>query len=424
MARNLNAELASIAMQVSFQGGRPQPTLIVGVPGTGKTQFIEGLSNELEKMLRQRGKLREDESFETLTFTIPQTSPDGLEGMGCPNKDMNELNYLPRAALRRVNAAKFGLVFGDELSSGSDETGASFMAFAQDGRAGDLTVHNRVCRIFAMNPAECAAAGRELTPPEANRFLFIKDWTIPVDDFIDYLRGGPGMLSHVRVLPDGWEADYGSRTKSMLASFLDTHRHMINELDVSNSLFTTATKAKSIDPSDARGAWTSQRSLINGFRMLAACMSLGESMDSQLCRLALEGCVGKNFSDEFFSWVESVDLPDPEVFLKDPAGTANLLPERSDRRKLVLEQIATAAIRKSFSDLTDQNETNDRVAARWEAAWNVIGPAFEKRRDDAYGACVILQKNTPQNFLGKQITNVYVKMFFDILKLSKANTEV
>lgn len=420
MARNYNAELVSIAAQMAWHGGRAQPVILVGVPGVGKTEFIDGLAAALESSLRAQELLEPEDRFQYATYTIPQLGPDSLEGMGVPDKDMTVLNYLPRRALREVNEAKFGLVFGDELSSGSPETGASFMAFSQDGRAGDLKVHNRIARIFAMNPARCAAAGRELSPPEANRFLFIQNWHIPKEDFIDWLRGGPGMVAHVRTLPKNWEAEYGSKTRNLLASFIDIHPHLMNELDDVNYPNQGNTGSSgTIGIKDASGPWASQRSLTNGFRIMAACMSLGEDINGRLCQLALEGCVGTQVASAFFSWVSDIDLPDPEVLLAaGPETAAKLLPGRSDRRKLALEQLAGAAIKKNgFSGIApDDKDANLAMAQkRWEDGWNIIGPVLRERRDDAYSAGRIMNTNMPP-MPKDYYTNDFARMMFDIMR--------
>ena len=420
MARNYNAELASIACQLAWDGGRAQPTLLVGVPGVGKTQFIDGLAAEMENILRSRELLAENESFEYVTYTIPQLGPDSLEGMGVPNDAKTVLNYLPREGLKVVNDAKYGLVFGDELSSGSAETGASFMAFAQDGRAGDLKVHDRIARFFAMNPATCAAAGRDLSPPESNRFLFLENWHVPVEDFVDWLRGGRGMLGHIRVLPQGWEAEYGPRTRNLLASFIETHAHLMNQLDDVNYVSQAQTDSSgSINVRDANGPWASQRSLTNGFRLIAACMSLGEEINSRLCQLALQGTVGEAVASEFFTWVVNSEIPDPEVLLKlDPKDAIDLLPKRSDKRKLALEQVAGAAVRKSgFKDIDPDDK--DAVLAmsrkRWEAGWAIVGPVLQERRDDAYSAGRILNTSMPPMPKGYEFPDFAVLMF-DIAK--------
>lgn len=420
MSRNYNAELVSIAAQMGWEGGRAQPILLVGVPGTGKTQFIDGLAHELENILRHSKKIDDTDSFEYETYAIPQLGPDSLEGMGVPNKEHTVLNYLPRAALKAVNDAKFGLIFGDELSSGSAETGASFMAFSQDGRAGDLKVHNRVARIFAMNPPECAAKGRRLSPPEANRFLFIPNWHIPKDDFVDWLRGGKGVLAHVRTLPVGWEAQHGSRTRNLLASFIDIHPQYMNELDnVNNNTYSQVNPQQPLTAQQASNPWTSQRSLTNGFRLMAACLSVGEEITSKLCQLALEGTVGQRISDDFFNWVKALDLPDPEALMTAGGEAAqSLLPQRSDRRKLALEQVAGAAIRTQGFPGIDAEDSAAILAERirrWNIGWDIVGPVLHDRRDDAYSAARILITNMPSMPEGTEV-NTYARLMLDIMK--------
>lgn len=388
--RNYNAELISLAMQISWYGGRPQPTLLVGVPGTGKTQFIEGLALELEKILKRKGLLDEDERYETATYVIPQTGPDSLEGIGVPNAEKTELNFLPRAALRRIHNSKFGLVFGDELSSGSDETGAAFMAFSQDGRAGDLQVHTRISRIYAMNPAECAAAGRELSPPEANRFLFIPDWDIPIEDTCDYLRGGPGFLQHVKELPEDWQK-FVPKVYSKLADFLERNRELVNQLVPGSGFTDSHVKPKAGEKAvDTTGPWASQRSYENAARLVAAVLSTGEPIDSVLVSRALKGTIGEYCADEFHKFLRENNIPSPAELLAsdDPPS---LLPKRSDERKSCLEELARYVSGKEARERWGE----EAHKANYLKAWDIIGPVLQKRRDDAFSAAKILNDHVP-----------------------------
>ena len=395
MARNYKMELLSIAIQMGWHGGRALPALLVGVPGTAKTSTVESLGARFTEALRNMALLSEKEAFEVMTIVMPQTAPSTIEGTSVPTNDRTEVNRLPLAHMRKLHHSKFGMIFADELSSAQDETGAAFMALTQDGRAGDLRLSNRIARVAAMNPPDCAAAGRSLSLPECNRFLWIPDWTVPVEDYCDYLSGGEGLLNHVRILPKDWEEKNLVKSRTLLSLFIKTHPNLKNELermagaeDSTTQVSEEAGVAESSIPDN--GPWGSERSWENYARLLAALFSLDENKEGDLARLAAEGCVGKKCAEAWFDWIRTADFPNPEEMLADPEKAQEWLNapnQRSDKRKLQLEQVASRALVKSYAQ--------DERIKRWNGAWEVLGPTILNRRDDALGAARMLAKAIP-----------------------------
>ncbi len=392
-AGNVKAALVSIILQMGWFGGKGVPALLVGVPGVAKTKFIEGVVDELTKLLRDQELLDNNEVMEMASYVLPQTSPDALEGISVPSTDRTVLNRLPLADLARVANSKFGLIFGDELSSANPETGAAFMTFASDGRAGDLKIHDRVSRVFAMNPAACAAAGRELSPPEANRFCWVQ-WSLPLADYTDYMRGGKGLLSHVTPLASDWEERFAPRVKLLVALFLEHRRDLLNELDSGNLEMQTS-KAKGVN---AHGPWASQRSWENGARVMAACMSTGATQRSELCLAAMTGCVGENAGNEFFKWLTEANMPDPEDLLANPEKALSMLPTRQDHVRATLEQLALCASDKETATAKKQD-----ALVRWATAGNICLQVFNTNKDTAYSACNMLAAKMPRQMSNEEM---------------------
>jgi hypothetical protein len=99
---------------------------------------------------------------------------------------------------------------------------------------------------------------------------------------------------------------------------------------------------------------------------VAACEAAGSSEE---VRAALvEGAVGGGAALEFLSWLEHLDLPDPEAVLDDPASF--VLPERSDRAFAVLTAVASVAVA-------------DGGEVRWGQAWEVVARAADGAPDVA-----------------------------------------
>lgn len=371
--RNHKAELASIVCQMGWHGGRAASLLMVGPPGTAKTRFAEILRAAFSKKLGYEVPLS--------AMVLPQTQPEELSGVNVPNEKRTEVNRLPLALLKRLTHSDkgHGIFLGDELTSASSATGAACMTIASDGRAGDITLDNKVSRIFAMNPPEQAANARELTPPEANRFVWINDWNIPRKDYFDYLQGGEGLGNHVKFVDPEFEKTFGIMTSSWVIQFLERNPKMLNEL---------ANKVKKVEDCQS-GAWASERSWELCARVLAAVMSAEDSSGSRkmidrarssLAQLAVEGCVGETAAKMFMGWLRDMDIPDPEDVLKDPNGIA--LPEQGHKLRVLLEATCLTVV-------SDKNHTNYKN--RWKAAWAVLLRCKDKK-DIIYNCARLMSK--------------------------------
>lgn len=85
----------------------------------------------------------------------------------------------------------------------------------------------------------------------------------------------------------------------------------------------------------------------------------GSDVDLALCT----GCVGQGPALEFLTWIQEMDLPDPEELLRNPAGFT--LPPRGDRAYAVLAGVVSAAV-------------NNLTADRWTAAWRILAQAADQ----------------------------------------------
>lgn len=351
-------KLLSILVQTGMQGRRNIPFMLVGYPGIGKTQIITQLCAEISE--------RTKTPFPVEVFTAPQRMPEEIGGLPVPDYEKKEINCLPMRIGKSLLKAKRGLIFVDEYSSADQAMGGACMTMIQDGRLGDLALPHAVARGAAMNPPNCAANGRALTAPESNRFCWIP-WKLELNDFVDYLLGGPGTTASSLILPEGWEEQHGQRSKGLVASYLRKHQAAF---DVEQTMPKTH---------DANGPWASPRSWENTARLLAACMSVGADPASDLAYAAVSGCVGSAQATTFLGWFREMDLPDPEDMLKNPDEAQNLLPSRADKLQVALESAAIAG-----------NQECSERETRWLAAWDVIAPSLKSRSDCAIYAAKIL----------------------------------
>jgi hypothetical protein len=115
-------------------------------------------------------------------------------------------------------------------------------------------------------------------------------------------------------------------------------------------------------------------------RLLAACDSVGEGPQSDLAYLAVKGTVGDGAADSFIGWFREMDLPDPEILLKDPVAAQEILKGmRPDKLQVALESVANAAC-----------QDHKNIDKRWTDAWAVIGPTIKTQPDNGLYAAKIL----------------------------------
>ena len=243
---------------------------------------------------------------------------------------------------------------------------AALLRVVLDKVVGDMPLHPDTWMLAAANPPEQAAGGWDLPMPLANRFVHI-NWGVDVDIWVN------GMISgwpqpKIPVLPDNWE-DGLPQAKAMIASYIKSRPTQLLIIP----------KAES----DAGKAWPSPRSWTMAATMLAACKSVGAGIDTQAELIA--GCVGNGVGLEFIAWLRDMDLPDPELLLKDANLIKPLLKEgRGDKIHTALTSLAAVVI---------QNFTTER----WCAIWSVLSLVFEKTPDVATATARVISNKRPED---------------------------
>jgi len=308
--------------------------LLWGSPGTGKTSAVVALAAAAgwpcEVVI---GSIREPSDFGGL----PVVSGGGVQ-------------LAPPAWAQRLCAAGHGLLFLDELTTAPPAVQAAMLRVVLERTVGDLSLPPAIRIVAAANPPEQAADGWELAAPLANRLVHL-DW--PAEG--KYIAQGlaVGFPEPTALLLDRPATDAQRLTaRASVAAFLEVRPPLV--LDVPRFA------------ADAGRGWPSPRSWETVATLLAACQALDASEE---CRaLLLIGAVGEGAALEFLSWLEHLDLPDPDAVLDDPDSF--VLPERSDRAFAVLTAVAAVAIAANDAD-------------RWERAWRVVGRAADAAPDVA-----------------------------------------
>lgn len=351
----IHGDLLAVAIQVN------QTTMIVGLPGIGKTAITKDLVRQLEER-KYKGK------FPLVFQSLAQIMPEDLGGAQVPNHETRTMDAYMMGAIKPLFHAEQGVYFGDEYGSCTPMVRAAFLNAAQDRLFGDTYLPN-VAVVCAMNPPDIAANGQDMTAPESNRFFWI-NWELSNKEWFDWLIGGQGAVSAIPILPNDWKKTHLPKTRSLVMSFLKRNPKLVHVMPAADKM---------------TGPWPSHRSWTNAASMFAAVLACGYDMASDHVHAALSGCVGEGAALEFFTWVKDMDLPDPELLLKDPANAMKLIPERHDRAMACLESVASAAVEAGHKDLDK----------RWMAAWEVLKPVLATHQDRVMQAAMILASKRP-----------------------------
>ncbi|MFE6189753.1 AAA family ATPase [Streptomyces sp. NPDC056465] len=321
-------QLDALALAVTAN----QPVLLWGEPGIGKSagmeQLAAGLGLELETVV---ASVHEPSDFAGLPVVGDDPAVTGVP-MAPPDW-----------AVRLARSGR-GLLFFDELSSAPPAVQAALLRVVLERRVGSLRLPGSVRIVAAANPPSSAADGWHLSPPLANRFVHLR-WT---HDPRTVARGMAGTWPAlgVPVVDPAKVSGAVARARGVVSGFLTARPGLVHHL-----------------PADAesRGrAWPSPRTWDMALRLLATGYAAGTGREA--VATALTGAVGDGAGIELLSYLDHLDLPDPDRVLADPDAFA--LPERGDRQLAFLISVVAAV----------QGEPTRK---RWEAGWAVLAKAVD-----------------------------------------------
>jgi MoxR-like ATPase len=307
------------------------PLLIWGSPGVGKSAAVRYWAS-------QRGlecwtviaSLREPSDFSGLPVVAAQAG-------GASSVDFVPPRFATQAAERG------GVIFLDELTTAPPAVQAALLRAVLDKAFGDLQLDpSKVTVVAAANPPEQAAAGWDLSPPLANRFLH-HDHSVSATEWTE-IGGFPsywGAPPPIRFGQDGIDVARWTQARNLVADFIRRKPDILLAVPSAAS---------------AQGrAWPSPRSWDHVSRLVASWGNSKADVPSNLGAIA--GCVGEGAAREFVEFVSERDLQDPEEILANPASYRH--PPRGDQRWAVMNAVVLAAA----SSIT---------ATRWAAAWEFL----------------------------------------------------
>ncbi|MFD0357521.1 sigma 54-interacting transcriptional regulator [Streptomyces sp. NPDC127110] len=323
-----NHQLEALALAVTAN----QPVLLWGEPGIGKSAGMERLATSLGVAL------------ETVVASVHE--PSDFAGLPIVGDDpaTTGVPMAPPDWAVRLARTGHGLLFFDELSSAPPAVQAALLRVVLERRVGSLRLPASVRIVAAANPPASAADGWHLSAPLANRFVHL-DWT---HDPRTVARGMAGTWPET-VLPavdPARSAGAVARARGAVSGFLTARPGLVHHMPAD---------------AEARGrAWPSPRTWEMALRLLATGYAAGAGREA--LSAALTGAVGDGAGLELLTYLEHLDLPDPERVLADPAAFA--LPERGDRQLAFLIAVVAAV-------------QAEPTRSRWEAGWEVLAKAVD-----------------------------------------------
>jgi MoxR-like ATPase len=306
------------------------PFLLWGEPGAGKTAVVESAA---------------DSGWHVETLICSHYEPSDFAGLPIVTAGRVDLAP-PQWAIRVAEHPGPSLVFFDEWTTASPAVQAAALRPLTHGEVGALRLPDRVSFAAAANPADVAASGWELAAPTANRFVHL-EWNLPLDVFSESLVTGQWPRITVPVIDDAHPARRAAR-RAQVAAFLAVRSAQLSAI-----------------PRDAAGrgrAFPTPRTWDYAARLLAAAEGAGGA-GAETQRLLVHGAIGAPTGHEFLTWLGSLDLPDPESLLADPAGDL-LAGLRPDRVHVALQGMLAAVSTRT-------------TAERWEAGVGVCVRAAE-----------------------------------------------
>lgn len=304
------------------------PVLMMAGPGVGKSMWTYAFGDAMGMPVE--------------TLLLSTCDPSDVTGLPFINKD--DQKSLAKPTWFRNLQEERGLLFLDELSCAAPAVQAPALRVVNELAIEDEKMHPDTMVIAAANPADIAAGGWDLAPPLANRFWHAT-WELNHIEWVEgFLQGFPSPK--IPVLPKNWKSYVGEK-RALIAGFIRSRNELLYKLPEVES--------------DQGGAWPSPRTWDMCADMLGAAESVGAGADV-VAELAT-GSIGTGPGFEVITYIENLDLPDPEELLRHPDSFT--LPTRGDQQYAVLGSVASRAI----ADLTEKN---------WMAAWKIMLIAAEE----------------------------------------------
>lgn len=298
-------------------------TMLVGAPGTGKTESVIALAKAKGYSLITIVPSRMDP---TEVAGNPKAVVVTIEGEDGEKHSLNATENLAPAWQVRILTKKKVVLFFDEFSNATPAVRAALLTILQNREfPNGQKMPDETILIGAMNPASQAADGYELDLPTSNRLLFIP-WNPSWEAWCEgALENWGHPMSEAEAL---W--------KQRVVNFIRENPGSLHQepQDVGNS------QAYGVNPNNAsemevlQNAWASRRSWDNLTKVLG---SLPESAqdDVNIQDMVAQGLIGYSVAGKFREWLQVQSKITPSKALKNPEEIAWESMDLSDAHHLL-----------------------------------------------------------------------------------------
>ena len=352
----LQSDLLAVAIQANVT------TLLLGLPGVGKSAIVRQIVQEIEKQ-KHGGK-----GFPFVISNAAQVQPEDLGGAPVPNHTDKVMEAYAMGKLKPLVKAQRGCHMIDEYVSAQGPVRAACLSILEGRLYGDTHLPD-VSVIAVGNPPNVATDGQDLSTPESNRFFFL-NWELSNEVWFNYMLSGPGAIKDLPILPDNWRESVPG-AKQTIVRFLQKSPMYVHKMPETAE--------------EMNKPWPSQRAWEKAADFIGALRACGYSWSSDHVAAALAGTVGSSIADVFQAWMRTMDLPDPEDMLADPANAEAMLPKRHDHIMHAFEALAMAA--------ADRN--NKKWPERWQTAWDIFAPHMISHPDRVLPAARVMSQSKP-----------------------------
>ena len=274
----------------------------------------------------------------------PSPGEDGMLRMVAPY-DFHALN----AAAKKDGLAGYLI---DEVGDLTRDKQAGLLMPLDEKRVGETELDEMVKITVCLNQPEYSTDAQEQAGPFANRLVWLPFEKTENEAHGSYvrlisMRQKPDMPTLPKLDPEEWWSHWFPRAAAIYEGWTKQQVAVLEE-------DANAPEVKQRWPL----AFATLRTMEMAVRLLATCMMVG---DMPAARTLLIGTIGKPATDPFLSYVEKMDLIDPETYFADPTCFVPDL-KRPDRTYAQLMTIAAAAC-----------SPHKDALKRWHAAWRGIG---------------------------------------------------
>ena len=286
------------------------PVLLWGDPGNGKTAVIESAR---------------DQGWTVETLICSHYEPSDFAGLPVVRRDGSVQFAPPSWATRLAACDGPSIAFLDEFSCSPPSVQAAALRPLTHYQVGALQLPPTVSWGAAANPADVAAAGWELAPPTASRFVHLEWGSMPIDVFSECMVTGSWPAIPLHDVPASYPAHL-SATRALVSAYLRVRQSQLSSI-----------------PSDAasRGkAFPTPRTWDYAARLLGFADAVGANADVR--RLLTYGAIGSSTGHEFLAWAGARDLPDAEELLARGGNTPVFVKMRPDRIYATLAGVLAA----------------------------------------------------------------------------------